>query len=189
MSPDPSGRTHTRLPRPGAGAPYDVVLLDRDGTLNALAPWYRTPDDFALLPGAVDAVARLSAAGCAIVVVTNQQGLATGRLTWAQLSAVNARLIAEVEAAGGRIDDVRLCPHAADTCVCRKPAPGLLCALFDENPHVSRERSVMVGDAETDAAAATAARVAFMRCEPTIGLAGVVDSLVDDETGTIPSRW
>ena len=47
----------------------------------------------------------------------------------------------------------------------------------------------MVGDAETDAAAATAARVAFMRCEPTIGLAGVVDSLVDDETGTIPSRW
>lgn len=189
MSPDPSGRTHTRLPRPGAGAPYDVVLLDRDGTLNALAPGYRTPDDFALLPGAVDAVARLSAAGCAIVVVTNQQGLATGRLTWAQLSAVNARLIAEVEAAGGRIDDVRLCPHAADTCVCRKPAPGLLCELFDENPHVSRERSVMVGDADTDAAAAAAAGVRFVRCEPTIGLAGVVDSLLDDETGTIPSRW
>nr|WP_242686749.1 HAD-IIIA family hydrolase [Dermacoccus nishinomiyaensis] len=164
-------------------------MLDRDGTLNALAPGYRTPDDFALLPGAVDAVARLSAAGCAIVVVTNQQGLATGRLTWAQLSAVNARLIAEVDAAGGRIDDVRLCPHAADTCVCRKPAPGLLCELFDENPHVSRERIVMVGDAETDAAAAAAAGVQFMRCEPTIGLAGVVDSLVDDETGTIPSRW
>lgn len=188
MSVDLSGRTHVPVPTARPGAPYDVVLLDRDGTLNVLAPGYRTPGDFTLLPGAVDAALALARAGCRLVLVSNQRGLATGRLTWGQLVAVNGELDAALAAQGARLDDVRICPHDAGACACRKPAPGLLTAFFDDNPRVRRERSVMVGDADSDAAAAAAAGVAFVRCTPEKGLAGVVDSLLRPETGTIRSR-
>lgn len=188
VRPDPSGRTHRPIGAPGANAPFDVVLLDRDGTLNVHAPGYRTPGDFELLPGAVDAVAALTRAGCRVAIVTNQRGLSTGALTWDDLVSVNAQLLDAVASAGGDIDDVRLCPHAAGECACRKPLPGLLDALFAENPHLRPERSVMVGDTDSDAGAAAAAGVPFVRVDPTRGLTEVLDSLLGDGTGTIPTR-
>lgn len=185
---DPSGRTHRRIGTLGPTAPYDVVLLDRDGTLNVHAPGYRTPGDFALLPGAAAAVAALTRAGCRAAVITNQRGIATGALDWDDAIAVNTVLLDAVEAAGGAIDDVRLCPHAEGECRCRKPLPGLIEALFAENPHLRRERSVMVGDSDADAGAASAAGVAFIRVDSQVGLAGVLDSLLGHEEGTISTR-
>lgn len=77
-----------------------------------------------LLPGAADAVARLTAAGWTVVVVTNQAGIARGLITPAQYAAVEARVVELVAAAGGRIDATYHCPHHPDftgPCDCRKP--------------------------------------------------------------------
>jgi D-glycero-D-manno-heptose 1,7-bisphosphate phosphatase len=136
---------------------WDIVFLDRDGTINERVEGYvDDPDRLVLLPGAADAVARLNAASVRVVLVTNQRGLATGRLTEDQWAAVTERLVAELAAAGGHLDAIRMCPHESDSCDCRKPAPGMFLAELEAQPWARTERCAMVGDAPTDVAPARA---------------------------------
>ncbi|MGP1629634.1 MAG: D-glycero-alpha-D-manno-heptose-1,7-bisphosphate 7-phosphatase, partial [Giesbergeria sp.] len=106
-----------------------LVILERDGTLNALVPgddFVATPDDWHPLPGALEAVARVNRLGWHAVVATNQAGLGRGLFDVATLNAVHAKMHRLLAAAGGRIDAVFYCPHApGEACSCRKPAPGL----------------------------------------------------------------
>lgn len=107
-----------------------LVILDRDGTLNALAEdgaFITAPEEWQALPGALEAIARLNHAGWRVVVATNQPGLGRGLFDVAALNAIHARMHKQLAALGGRIDAVFYCPHAAhEGCTCRKPAPGLL---------------------------------------------------------------
>uniref|UniRef100_UPI0025CC4961 D-glycero-beta-D-manno-heptose 1,7-bisphosphate 7-phosphatase n=1 Tax=Thiobacillus sp. TaxID=924 RepID=UPI0025CC4961 len=80
-------------------------------------------------PGSLEAIARLTREGWRVVVATNQSGLARGLFEMATLNAIHAKMHKAVAQAGGRIEAVFYCPHAADmNCACRKPKPG----LFDE---------------------------------------------------------
>ena len=105
-----------------------LAILDRDGTLNALAdPPITTPEQWQPLPGALQALARLTQAGWRVVLSTNQPLLARGRLTMPALVRIHVRMQRELAALGGRIDAFFLCPHdVADGCDCHKPAPGLM---------------------------------------------------------------
>lgn len=107
-----------------------LVILDRDGTLNAPADeedFIATPEDWQPLPGALEAVARLTRAGWRVVLATNQPGLGRGLFDVATLNAIHARLHKQLAALGGRLDAIFYCPHTIDdACNCRKPAPGLL---------------------------------------------------------------
>lgn len=135
-----------------------AVFLDRDGTLNRSAvrdgkPFAPTRlEDFRVLPGVPEAVARLRAAGYLAIVVTNQPDIATGKNSWEVLNAMHARLAAEVG-----VDDIFVCPHTdADGCGCRKPKPGLILAAAAKWG-IDPRRSVMVGDRWSDIAAGRAA--------------------------------
>lgn len=135
----------------GPGAPWDIVFLDRDGTINTRVEGYvADPDALALLPGSGPAVARLNAAGCRVVLVTNQRGLATGRLTWAQWTSVMSRLTELLAADGAHLDHVELCPHEDGECRCRKPAPGLFLRALEAAPWARAERCALVGDMPSD---------------------------------------
>src|ERR1700710_1515520 len=102
---------------------FDAVLFDRDGTLIVDVPYNGDPRRVETMPGAREALDRLRAAGLRLGVVTNQSGLARGRFTAAQLTAVNRR----VEALLGPFDSWQICPHdELASCRCRKPAPGLI---------------------------------------------------------------
>ncbi len=111
-----------------------VVFLDRDGTLIQHYPYLSAPERVALTPGAGEAVARLNASNYAVVVVTNQSGLARGLVTETQLSAIHARLRALLRAESAALDALYYCPHLPDgkvsryrrTCRCRKPGPGMV---------------------------------------------------------------
>lgn len=107
-----------------------TVVLDRDGVLNEKAPparYVSSPGEFRWLPGAVEALARLKAAGMTVVVVSNQAGVARGALTPEDLAAVDVAMRAQAEEHGGGIDAAYYCPHGWDEgCECRKPRPGLL---------------------------------------------------------------
>ena len=106
-----------------------IVILNRDGTINALGSdeYVASPDDWVALPGALEAIARLNRAGWHVVVASNQPGLGRGMLDVATLNAIHAKMHRQLAAVGGRIDAVFYCPHAPDeACTCRKPAPGLL---------------------------------------------------------------
>jgi histidinol-phosphate phosphatase family protein len=139
------------------GAP-DLVLFDRDGTLVVDVPYNGDPEQVQPVPGARRALDRLRRAGVRVGMVTNQSGVGTGRITAAQLAAVQT----EVSATLGPFDVVQVCPHGPhDGCSCRKPRPGLVLAACEE-AGVAPSRTVVVGDIETDLLAARAAGAAAL---------------------------
>lgn len=135
-----------------------AVLLDRDGVLNrvferdGVTHPPATLADLEILPGVPAALARLHAAGFALVGVSNQPDVARGRQTRATVEAINAALITRLG-----LLDLLVCYHdSADGCICRKPRPGLLfeaAARFD----LDLAHSFMVGDRWSDVLAGQAA--------------------------------
>jgi len=134
-----------------------LVILDRDGVINADSPDYiKTPAEWRPLPGSLAAISRLCAAGFTVAVASNQSGVARGLFSLATLQQINARMSSAVEAAGGRIDTIVFCPHGpGDGCSCRKPAPGLLLQLADHYG-LSLEGVPVIGDSARDLEAARA---------------------------------
>lgn len=113
----PFGLSNLRTPLKGV-----TVFLDRDGTVNRDTSYIKTPEELSLLPGVVEAVARLKQAGATLVLVTNQSGVARGLFTVEMLKTIHARLLALLEAGGGTLDAIYFCPHHPDDgCLCRKP--------------------------------------------------------------------
>jgi D-glycero-D-manno-heptose 1,7-bisphosphate phosphatase len=130
-----------------------AVLFDRDGTLVVDVPYNGDPAAVRPMPGAVEAVARVRAAGLPTGVVSNQSGIARGILDADRVAAVNAR----VDAVFGAFDAWCVCPHApGDGCGCRKPRPGLVLEAA-RRLGVAPADVVVIGDIGADVAAAEAA--------------------------------
>jgi D-glycero-D-manno-heptose 1,7-bisphosphate phosphatase len=142
-----------------------AVFLDRDGTLVEEVPYLHDPERVALLPG-VAALGALASAGYALVVVTNQAGVARGLYDVAAVDRVHRRLRELLAAGGVRLDAVLYCPHHpegavaayARACRCRKPGPGML-ETAAERLGLELPVSYLVGNHPTDVGAAVAAGV------------------------------
>ena len=104
-----------------------LIILDRDGVINLDSDQFiKSPDEWKPIPGSLEAIARLTREGWRVVVATNQSGLARGLFEMATLNAIHAKMHKAAAQAGGRIEAVFYCPHAAEMeCGCRKPKPGL----------------------------------------------------------------
>lgn len=105
-----------------------AVFLDRDGTIIQEEDYLADPEGVVLVSGAVEALERLRRAGLALVVVTNQSGIARGLYTLDQYRAVARRLDELLEARGVRPDATYFCPHHpgfTGPCSCRKPDTGM----------------------------------------------------------------
>jgi D-glycero-D-manno-heptose 1,7-bisphosphate phosphatase len=138
-----------------AGVRLSAVFVDRDGVVNRKAPegeYVTAWEEFAFLPGALQGLALLAAAGPPVVMVTNQRGIARGRMTEADLADIHARMRAAVELAGGRIDAIYHCPHEGG-CDCRKPATGLF-ERAAADLGIDLAASAVVGDRASDMEAA-----------------------------------
>jgi D-glycero-D-manno-heptose 1,7-bisphosphate phosphatase len=135
-----------------------LVILDRDGVVNEDTPAHvRSPDEWIPLPGSLEAIGRLTAAGEQVAVATNQSGIARGHFDQAMLEAIHARMRDAVHAVGGEIACIVFCPHGpGDGCACQKPAPGLLLEI-GARLGTSLEGVPFVGDAARDLDAARAA--------------------------------
>jgi D-glycero-D-manno-heptose 1,7-bisphosphate phosphatase len=134
-----------------------AIFLDRDGVIGEnRADHVKSWEEFRFLPGALDALRWLRLAGFRTFVVTNQAIVSRGIASAQVVEEIHNRMSLCVAWHGGRIDDIRYCPHDYDEhCECRKPQPGMLCQLA-EHWHVDLSRSYMVGDAWTDIAAGRA---------------------------------
>ena len=135
-----------------------LVILDRDGTINQDSDQYiKSPAEWKPIPGSLEAIARLTQGGWRIAVATNQSGLSRGLFDMSTLNAIHAEMHRAVGQAGGRIDAIFFCPHAADSnCECRKPKPGLLHEVASRFG-VDLEGVPMIGDSLRDVTAAAAA--------------------------------
>lgn len=140
-----------------------AVFLDRDGTIIEEAGYPDSLDRIVFFPFSVDAVRTLNAGGFAVVVVTNQSGIARGIVPEPFVGEAHRYIAARLEAGGARIDGFYYCPHHPDAidpslrgpCDCRKPQPGLLHrAAADLGLDLAR--SFVVGDRWKDLGAARA---------------------------------
>jgi D-glycero-D-manno-heptose 1,7-bisphosphate phosphatase len=97
------------------------VFLDLNGTLvTPLKP--QRLEELTLIPGVVDAVARLTAAGFVCPVVTVQSRIAKGLFSSADFEAWFASFSADLRARGGHLVGPYVCPHRfAEPCQCKKP--------------------------------------------------------------------
>ena len=137
-------------------------------------------EEFEPLDGAVEAIASLNQAGLRTVVVTNQRGIAIGRMTRDAVDQVHERLSGLVRNAGGQLDEFYICPHDRHVgCGCRKPAPGLL-DQANQHEAVDWSRSYLIGDNDTDILAGKARNVF------TIKVAGPSEVEPDKEVSNLP---
>lgn len=156
-------------------------MLDRDGTLNEriVDGYVTSPEELLLLPGAADAVARLTGSGCRTVLVTNQRGIDRGLMTRRDLVAVHERLTEELGAAGGRLDAIAVCPHGEGRCACRKPLDGLFREALRRAPWADPPRCLMVGDMPSDLEPAAGLGIRTSRVGGDHGIGPAVASLMD----------
>ncbi|HEX9696745.1 MAG TPA: D-glycero-beta-D-manno-heptose 1,7-bisphosphate 7-phosphatase [Actinomycetota bacterium] len=142
----------------GANGLRPAVFLDRDGVIcENREDYVKSRDEFVFIPGAVRAVADLTRAGHPVFVVTNQSAIGRGVIAAGDVDAIHDAMCEAIEAEGGRIEGIFVCPHApADGCGCRKPAAGLLREAAARH-RLDLARSWLVGDAATDCEAAATA--------------------------------
>ncbi len=145
------------------GCATPAIFLDRDGVIIAdRSDYVRSHRDVQLLPGSIDALARLAASSYAVIVVTNQSAVGRGLLALEKMLEINRQLMDRLASLGGKVDASYICPHAPEVgCPCRKPAPGM---LLDASAELGLDlaSSFLVGDAVTDLMAARAACVRGM---------------------------
>jgi len=149
-----------------------AVFLDRDGTLLEEANYLSELRGLVFFPYTVAAVRLLNQSGFAVVVVTNQGGIARGIVKEAFIAEAHAFIDEKLAQGGARIDAYYYCPHHpegaiaafSNDCECRKPKPGqLLQAAADLD--LDLPRSFVVGDrwTDVDAGEAVGARGVLVR--------------------------
>ena len=127
-----------------------AVFVDRDDTIAEDVPYCDSPDKFRLFDGVPEAIKRLNDAGYLVIVVTNQSGIARGKFSEEVLNSIHRKMVDEVTAKGGRIDDIFVCPHHPDDkCGCRKPETGMGIAAVRKH-HIDVKRSYMIGNGDCD---------------------------------------
>ena len=166
-----------------------AVFLDRDGTLNEERHYLYRREDWVWIPGVVDSLARLSAAGFALVVVTNQSGIARGMYAREDVDVLHAWVQEDLLLrAGIRFEGFYVCPHHPDfsgECQCRKPGPGMLLMAAAEHG-LDLSASWMIGDKSADVLAGRAAGCRTVLVQSGYGkmekdkVAGVADIVAAD---------
>jgi D-glycero-D-manno-heptose 1,7-bisphosphate phosphatase len=143
-----------------------AAFIDRDGVINEDREYVSRPTDFHFIPGSVDALRTLQAAGFALVVITNQSGIARGMFTQEQYLQLQAYMEEQLAAAGVVLDSIQYCPHLPDApveryrldCECRKPRAGMILAAVQQLD-IDLAVSMLIGDRRADLEAGRAAGV------------------------------
>jgi histidinol-phosphate phosphatase family protein len=135
-----------------------ALFVDRDGTLIHNKHYLSDPEGVELIDGAAAALREAKALGLAVVIVSNQSGVARGYHDIDAVERVNGRMLELLAAEGVQPDGVYFCPHHARygkvpeftrDCTCRKPAPGMAETAALELG-LDLRRSTVVGDSPAD---------------------------------------
>ena len=136
-------------------APRKAVFLDRDGTMNTEVNYLHNPGDLELIPGTAEAVKLLNEAGFAVIVVTNQAGVARGYYTEADVEALHNYMNNLLKESGAAVDAFYYCPHHPEhgigrykmtcrTAGVRTAAMTIMLPIFLRRPALSLRASVSV---------------------------------------------
>ena len=127
-----------------------AIFLDRDGTLIVETGYLHEPEKVEIIPGAGEAIRRLSKEGFEMFIATNQAGIGRGYYTEEQMHAVNERVAAEFAKFGVDFRKIYFAPEApGQPSRNRKPSPQMLLDARDEFG-IDLAASYMVGDKVSD---------------------------------------
>lgn len=175
-----------------------AVFLDRDGTMVEEAGYLDRLERLVFFPYTVDAVRLLNQAGFAVIVVTNQAGIARGLIKESFVAEAHRHISERLAAGGARVDGYYYCPHyprgivqeLSGQCNCRKPQPGMLRQAAEDH-QLDLSRSFVVGDRwhDVELAQNVGAQGILVRTglgrrdesspEPGIKPAAILDNLID----------
>ena len=161
-----------------------TIFLDRDGTLNVKPPkacYVERPEDFVWLEGAREAVRRLNENGYRVILISNQPGIARGKLSEETLEAIHGKMKQELQEIGATIDAIYYCPHGWDDgCECRKPKPGMLYQA-QKDYSLDLTKCYLIGDDERDIQAGHAAGCKCVQVTDNYSLEKAVDDILMGE--------
>ncbi|MFA5410464.1 MAG: D-glycero-beta-D-manno-heptose 1,7-bisphosphate 7-phosphatase [Candidatus Omnitrophota bacterium] len=130
-----------------------AIFLDRDGVIDEYpgdTKYVTAWNEFRFLPGAKEAIARLSKSGFQLFVISNQAGVGKGIFSQEALDSITKNMLRELEEADGKIEAVYYCVHSPDeNCSCRKPKSGLIGIAKDNYP-INIADSFFIGDTIRD---------------------------------------
>ena len=140
------------------------LFLDRDGVINAKieGDYVRHWSQFEFLPAIADWIRIFNALDFLVIVVTNQRGIALGKMTEADVETIHELMKHELSSRGARIDDIYTCPHGEECCDCRKPKPGMIYKAR-QKWDIDLSGSLLIGDSDSDADLAAACGLRFLR--------------------------
>ena len=135
---------------------YTALFLDRDGVINEKIDGYvKTYSEFKFIEGVLESLNHLSEHFEKIIIVTNQQGIGKKLMTSDDLDRLHNSMVNEINLNGGRIDKIYHCPCLeSENCECRKPKSGMLLDAKKDFPSIKFKNSILLGDSDTDIAAA-----------------------------------
>jgi len=131
------------------------LILDRDGVINYDSDAFiKSPNEWQPLPGSLEAISRLNAAGYRVAVISNQSGIARGLFDLDTLEAIHQKFQTLLANQNGRVEHIYFCPHGPyDHCNCRKPLPGMF-KQFAKDYKLELKGIYAVGDSVRDLEAA-----------------------------------
>lgn len=172
-----------------------LAILDRDGTIvegvraaDGHMSSAFSPEELRFLPGAIDGMRALQAAGFTLAIATNQPGYAKGQTTRDAIERTNAALVTQLAEAGITIASIEVCLHhpvggpggevsLVGPCRCRKPGPAMIEALLARHGG-DPATTWMIGDSPVDIEAGQAAGVRTARVGGDVTLADVARDLL-----------
>ena len=140
-----------------------ALFLDRDGVINRMVKYNygwdspQNPQDVALVNDIEKVISWANKKGIAVIEVSNQPGVAKGKMDQKTSDAIEKRVHRLLGDKGALIDKVYICPHHPEAvvpelkavCDCRKPKPGLLIKAAKELK-IDLGKSVFLGDKASD---------------------------------------
>lgn len=161
-----------------------IVFLDRDGTINKKASracYIEEPDQFVWLDGAKEAIRLLNMNDYKVILITNQPGIARGKLSEGTLQAIHEKMKRELLEIGAHVDKIYYCPHDWDGgCECRKPKPGMLYQAQKEY-NLNLTKCILIGDDDRDIEAGNKARCRTYKITEERNLLQIVKDMVEEK--------
>ncbi|MBL7979204.1 MAG: HAD family hydrolase [Bacteroidetes Order II. Incertae sedis bacterium] len=134
-----------------------AVFFDRDGTLNEEVQYLHRIEDFRWIEGTPEAIRWLNENGYAVIVVTNQAGIARGYYEEKEVLQLHAFMQSQLEEINAHIDAFYYSPYHPEGSVeayrkdhpDRKPGTGMFERAIEEWG-LDPKHSFVIGDRNTD---------------------------------------
>ena len=146
----------------------NLILIDRDGTLNRdLGYTYKVSDLF-ILQNNVELIKSLLEKKSSVVCITNQSGIGRGYFSVEEAKLFNKALHKKLSKLGLTIELFYMCPHVPNLgCACRKPGT-LMLEMALKRKNISVEKSTFVGDSITDASACKKLGIKYIQVDKSV---------------------